>query len=201
MHDFCNWQVRENKTEISILAHNFFGFDAFYFLKKYQTTTWGTKDVSIGGSSLTHINYANINGGELKCIDTLKYYQQGLSQLASTLPEKEKIAVKKVTEQFLRQHVCFSEVWKYLRPSQKEKILDVIADGKGLIPYEKIVDQYSFFITLENGTFFEKTEFFSELKNRAVTDSAYESSFYPYSTLKMRNLGDMNDLYNAQGTI
>ena len=156
VHDFCNWQVREIKTEISILAHNFFGFDAFYFLKKYQATTWGTKVVSIGGSTLTHINYANINGRELKCIDTLKYYQQGLSQLASTLPEKEKIPVKKVTEQFLRQHVCFSEVWKYLRPSQKEKILDVIADGKGLIPHEKIVDQYSFFITPENGTFFEK---------------------------------------------
>ena len=31
VHDFCNWQVRENKTEISILSHNFFGFDAFYF--------------------------------------------------------------------------------------------------------------------------------------------------------------------------
>ena len=117
------------------------------------------------------------------------------------MSEKEKIALKKVTEQFLRQHDYFSKVWKYLGPSQKEKILDIIADGKGLIPYEKIVDQYSFFITLENGTFFEKTEFFSELKNRAVTDSAYESSFYLYSTLKMHNLGDMNDLYNAQGTI
>ena len=72
------------------------------------------------------------------------------------MSEKEKIALKKVTEQFLRQHDYFSKVWKYLGPSQKEKILDIIADGKGLIPYEKIVDQYSFFITPENGTFFEK---------------------------------------------
>ena len=200
-HDLCNWQVRENKTELTILAHNFFGFDALYFFKGYQATTWGTKDVSIGGSNFTNINYANINGGELKCIDTLKYYQQGIGQLTSTLSEKEKIAVKKVTEQFLRQHDYFSDEWKYLGPSWKETILDIIADGKSLIPYEKIVDQYSFFITPENGTFFEKTEFFSELKNRAVTDSAYESSFYLYSILKMCNLGDMNDLYNAQDTI
>ena len=97
VHDFCNWQIRENKTKISVLAHIFFGFDTFFF-KGYQATTWGTKDVSIGGSNLSHINYANVNGGELKCIDTLKYYQQGLGQLASTLFEKEKIAVKKVTE-------------------------------------------------------------------------------------------------------
>ena len=59
----------------------------------------------------------------------------------------------------------------------------------------------SFFLTSENGTFFEKIEFFRELKNRGVSDSSYESFFYLYSTLKMRNLGDMNDLYNAQDTI
>ena len=35
-HDFCNWQVRENKTEISIFAHNLFGFDAFFSLKDFR---------------------------------------------------------------------------------------------------------------------------------------------------------------------
>ena len=109
--------------------------------------------------------------------------------------------MEKVTKQFLRQHDYFSEVWKYLGPSQKEKTIGIIADGKGLIPYEKIVDQYSFFITPKNAKFFEKTEFFSELKNSAVIVSAYESSFYLYSTLKMTKLGDINDLYNAQDTI
>ena len=115
--------------------------DAFCFFKGFQATTWETKDVSIGGRNLTHINYANINGGELKCIDTLKYYQKNLGQLASALSEKEKESVKKVTEQFLRQHDYFSAVWKYLEPSQKEKILDIIADGEGL---EKIVDTNRF---------------------------------------------------------
>ena len=184
-----------------ILANNFFGFNAFYFFKGFQATTWGTKNVSIRGSNLTHINYANINGGELKCINTLKYYQKSLGQLADTLSSKEREAVKKVSDQFLKQHDCFPEVWKYLGPTQKEKIIDIIAAGKSLIPYEKITNQHSFFLTPENGIFFEKTEFFSELKNRGVSDSAYESSFYLYSTLKMRNIGDMNDLYNAQDTI
>ena len=75
-HDFCNWKIRGNKTEILVLAHNFFGFDTFFFFKGYQTTTWGTKDFSIGGNNLTHINYANIDGAEVKCIDNLKYYQK-----------------------------------------------------------------------------------------------------------------------------
>ena len=109
-HDFCNWKTRDYKTEISVLAHNFFGFDAFFFFKGYQVTTWGTKDVRIGGNNLTHINYANINRGKEKCIDTLKYYQKSLAQLAFTLSDKEKRAVKKVTEQFLNQHDYFSEI-------------------------------------------------------------------------------------------
>ena len=47
----------------------------------------------------------------------------------------------------------------------------------------------------------EKTEFFSELKQSAVGDADYANSKYLYQTLKMRNLGDLNDLYNAQGVI
>ena len=49
--------------------------------------------------------------------------------------------------------------------------------------------------------FGEKTEFFSELKQSAVNDEDYENSKYLYKTLKMRNLGDLNDLYNTQDVI
>ena len=49
--------------------------------------------------------------------------------------------------------------------------------------------------------FGKKTDFFSELKQSAVNDNEYESSEYLYHTLKMRNLVDMNDLYNAQDVI
>ena len=58
----------------------------------------------------------------------------------------------------------------------------------------------SFFIKPEN-EFWEKTEFFNELKQSAVNDEDYENSKYLYQTLKMRNLGDLNDLYNTQDVI
>ena len=47
----------------------------------------------------------------------------------------------------------------------------------------------SFFIMPEN-EFWEKTEFFSELKQSVVNDDDYENSKYLFQTLKMRNLGD-----------
>ena len=46
-----------------------------------------------------------------------------------------------------------------------------------------------------------KTEFFSDLKQSAVNDVDYENSKYLYQSLKMRNLGDINDLYSAQDVI
>ena len=47
----------------------------------------------------------------------------------------------------------------------------------------------------------EKTELFRELKQSAVDDVDYANSKYLYQTLKMRNLGDLNNLYNGQGVI
>ena len=66
VHDFCNWKVRENKTKVVVLGHNFFGFDMVFFLKGYQATAFGTKDINLGGNNLTHVNFANIGGGEVK---------------------------------------------------------------------------------------------------------------------------------------
>ena len=91
-------------------------------------------------------------------------------------------------------------MWPYLSMKKKEKILEIISEGKGILPYEIILDMESFFIKQEN-KFWEKTEFFSELKQSAVNDDDYENSKYLYQILKMRNLGGLNDLYNMQDLI
>ena len=170
-HDFCNWSVRENKSEIPMIAHNLFGFNILFFIKGYRATAWGTKDLNFGGSNLTHINYGNITG-EIKFVDTLKYYQKSLGELAATLSEEETNSVKKLTIQFFNQHIYFSDIWKYLSDSQKNKILEeIISEGKGIIPYDKMADINSIFLTPENDVFFIKSEFFSDLKQKAVSDS------------------------------
>ena len=83
----------------------------------------------------------------------------------------------------------------------QKKSLEIIAAGKGIIPYEKIVDMNSMFITPENDVVLENSEFYSDLKQKTVSDSDYESSFFLCKTLKIRKLDDMNDLYNAQDVI
>ena len=86
--------------EVPVIAHNLFGFDLCYFIKSYIAPAWCSKQLKIRGNSLTHINFSNI-AGEIKFIDSLKYYQKSLAELARTLSEEEKAVIKKLAEQFL----------------------------------------------------------------------------------------------------
>ena len=89
-HDFCNTRVTEkNDADILFIAHNFFGFDILYFLKTFVASAWCTKEVNVGGNHLTHVNYGNIQN-EIKLIDSLKFYQNILAKLSSTMADEEK---------------------------------------------------------------------------------------------------------------
>ena len=86
-NSFCNKKVRKNKNQISVIAHNLF-FLIFFFLKGLKLGVSRTRNLSIVGTNLTNINFANISD-QIKFIDTLKYYQQSLSVLASTMTRKK----------------------------------------------------------------------------------------------------------------
>ena len=143
-HDFCNLSVRKNNIEIPMIAHNLFGFDLYYFIKGYVASAWCSKENKIVGSNLKHTNFSNITG-EVKFIDTLKYYRKRVAELASTLSDKEKIAVKKLTKQIFNQHHYYREFWPYLSVDQKNKVLEIFSEGRGIIPYELIVGMHSVF--------------------------------------------------------
>ena len=137
-HSFCNVRVRENENQISVTAHNFFGFDFFFFLKGIRPGSWRTKNISIGGTNLVNINFANI-ANQVKFIDTLKYYQQSSSVLVATMKN----------EKFKK---CFFE--------DREWILNYLSSGKGIIPYEMIKRFDTLDITIpEDADFFSTTSF------------------------------------------
>ena len=73
-----------------------------------------------------------------------------MGELSSILTIEEKNAVKKLTEKFLNEHYYFCAVWPYLSLKKKDKILEIISEGKEIILYEIIVDLESFFIKPEN---------------------------------------------------
>ena len=122
----------------------------------------------MGGTNLVNVNYANV-ANQIKINDTLKYYQASLGDLSSTADETEKSRIKKSAQSFLLKQRYFSTVWPTLIKQDQDKILDMIAEGKGVMPYEKITDIYSLKITPADGSFFTHTEFYSSLKQSNVS--------------------------------
>ena len=64
------------------------GFDNYFVVNGIPLSVW-QKKLKIGGSNLTNLNFSNL-GYQLKCIETLKHYQQSLAQPASTIKSEEK---------------------------------------------------------------------------------------------------------------
>ena len=62
-HSYCNFKGRENKKTISVIAHNLFRFDFFFFLKGIRAGSWWTRDINKGGKNPTDINFARIGSG------------------------------------------------------------------------------------------------------------------------------------------
>ena len=89
-------------------------------MKAYIASAWCSKELNIGGNNLTQANYGNISG-EIRLIDSLKFYQRSLGEPSSTLTIEEKNVVKKLTEKFLNEHYYFCTVRPYLSLKRKIK--------------------------------------------------------------------------------
>ena len=85
----------------------FFTLTCFFLLKGIRLSVWETKDLNMGGTNLTNINYSTI--GNVKFIDTMKFNLTSLGKLASTMTEKEKNNTKLLVKQILMQHKFFSK--------------------------------------------------------------------------------------------
>ena len=154
----------------------------------------------MGGTNLTNVNFANISS-QVKIIDTLKYYQTTLANLSSTTDKAEKSTIKEGIKSFLEKQVYFCKTWGCLSKADKDSILNMIAEGKAVMPYEKITDIHSLSEVAPEDDFFKHTKFYSSLKQSNISLEEYENVKFLYKKLKMRNIGDMNDLYNVQDMI
>ena len=199
-HTFCNEKVRENYYTISVVAHNLFRFDFFFFMKGIRLSVWQTTDFNIGGKNPTDINFMT-TGNQIRFIDTIKYFRQSLGNLAESLTDSEKTEIQKACYSFIvKTPKLFMSFW-LLDQKDKQWILDYLSSGKGVIPYQMITDFDSLNIEPENGEFFSQHLFYSSLKDLQMSDEDYENVKKFYTLLKLKNLGELNRIYNFQDTI
>ena len=190
VHDFCNQRVRENYYTIPVIAHNQFHFDFFFFLQGFRLTVWETTDIKIGAKNASNINFAVI-GNQVRFIDTIKYFQQSLANLASSMNDVEKQSIRDTFARVLQDKMPFCP------PDDREWILDYLTKGKGTLPYQKITKLNS----LPGEEFFNKDDFYSTLREKTIDDQDYEDVKNFFKLLGLRTLGDLNKYYNLQDTL
>ena len=193
-HEYCNSQVRENYFTIPIIVHNQFRFDFFLFLKGLRPKIWESTDINIGGRNTTDINFAIIKN-QVRFIDTVKYFQQSLANLASGLT---KIETKNVRKNFKR---ILAHKLKFCNNEQEKLVLDYLTSGKGIIPSQMITNLDSLKTKPKDGDFLEKQDFYSSLKQKHIADNEYHNVKKLFKLLRLETLGDMNKIYNIQDTL
>ena len=160
---------------------------------------WKTKQLNIGGTNLTNVQYANIDN-QGKFIDTMKYHQQSLSPLAKNASEIEKKSKRASCLKFIEKNETYSATFNSSHNNYKNWILDYLWGGKWVIPYEKNQNPPRLRISSRKW-FFSNTEFYSSLKNEIINDESYENVKQFRKLLRLKKPLELNDIYNFQNTI
>ena len=132
-HSFCNFRVRENKKKISVVTHNFFHFDFFFFLTGIRAGLWRTKDTSIGGKNPTDINFAHI-GNQIVFIDSIKYFQQKLGTLRNAMTDDEKLTIKKECKNLFQEMKAYLKNLTFAQKKTKNGFLIIFLQEKEQFP-------------------------------------------------------------------
>ena len=106
----------------------------------------------------------------------------------------EKENVRKNCRKFLAERLMF------LNDEQEKWVLDYLASGKGMIPYQMITEFSSLEIKPKDD-FFHQKDFYSSLKEKDISTGEYENVKKKFKLLRLKTLGDMNRIYNFQDTL
>ena len=117
------------------------------------------------------------------------------------MTDNEKLAIRRECEKFIKKDPKFAIKFNLCSDEEKDWVLNYLSTGKVTIPYEMITGFDSLNIELEEGNFFLPHHFYSSLKDDVMTDEEYENVKKFYQTMKLKNLGELNKIYNFQDTI
>ena len=171
----------------------------FFPVKRLKASVWKTKDIIIGGKNPRDINFAYISN-QVQFIDTIKYFQQSLGALASSLTMSEKSAIYSECQKYLMADDRLSRTFLVLSITDRDWVLNYSSSRKGTIPYEMISD-FDFLNISPDKDFFEFHQFYSNMKDTVRSEEEYENVKKLYKLMKMSNLGELNKIYNFQEII
>ena len=100
--------------------------------------------------------------------------------------------VRKICRKFLAEKLMF------LNDEDEKWVLDYLASGKGMIPYQMIT--FDSLNICPWTDFFKHADFYSSLKENNISEEEYENVKKFFKILRLKTLGDLNRIYNFQDT-
>ena len=89
----------------------------------------------------------------------------------------------------------------FLTEKDEEWVMDYLSSGKGMIPYQMIMDFNSLEIKPKHHDgFLKHSDFYSSLKEKNISNEEYENVKRFFTVLRLKTLGDLNRIYNFQDT-
>ena len=99
------------------------GLISFFLLKGLWSGVWRTRDTIMGGKNPTDISFVSIRN-QIQFLDTIKYFQQSLGGLASSLTDKEKGAIYRECEKYLLSDPVLSKKFLFCTKDEKKWVPD-----------------------------------------------------------------------------
>ena len=109
------------------------------------------------------------------------------------MTDTERDYVRKICRRFLAEKLMF------LNNADEKWVLDYLASGQGMIPYQMITNFESLNIKPE-ADFFKHSDFYLSLKEKNITLEEHENVKKFFTILRLKTLGDLNRIYNFQDT-
>ena len=110
------------------------------------------------------------------------------------MTDTERANARKNCRRFLAEKLMF------LTDDEEAWVLDYLSSGKGMIPYQMITD-FDSLKKVPKEDFFQKKDFYSELKETDSSDEENENIKKNFILLRLKTLRDMNRIYNFQDTL
>ena len=176
-HSFCNKKTREMEDKgqyFSCICHNGFKFDMAFLTKDQWLSLWQIKGVSLLGSGLANLKSYTI-GKHIKFMDSIKYYQQPLSKLASSPNSEGRSRIRSLFLEYLEHvHPYYSKFFMSWPKEDTVFVLEYLASGKVCFPYEIVTGFNSLLRVPEDSDFWPIESFYSRLKDKGITEKERE---------------------------